>query len=366
MSSKEFLPEEFNTSLMALTRCATLVTDLERRILFAGPTSEALLGYPADELVGRPLDMLILKEDLTYFVPNIYKITRERGSFHGEIVLLNRSGETFYGQLAAYLYPGNGEAPRSVIMSIHNVSMIKQLEKDYLHFKKLTSLGAITESITREMRTPLLAISGFAERMDHVLPQESSLRPYLSVLRKEIESLEAIVVQLEEFAGLPPPDYKKHDLVEVVQEVLEQSEFLKNGDPVRPRLKVSLDAQGRTIYMDRALVQKALKILLESSVEIAPEEGSIEVHVHADGEHVLIDVCRPSPSPSTFASDMTALLESCFSSAPQCTKIRLMTARRIAEDQGGRLESLGSPEKGDVLRLRLLKERRRKIRREPL
>lgn len=366
MSSKEFLSEEFNTSLMALTRCAILVTDLERRILFAGPTSEALFGYPTAELLGRPLDMLMLKEDLTYFVPNIYKITRERGSFHGEIVLLCRSGETFYGQLAAYLYPGNGEAQRSVIMSVHDVSMIKQLEKDYLHFKKLLSLGAITENITRGMRTPLLAISGFSERMDRALPQESTLRPYLSVLRKEIESLEAIVVQLEEFAALPPPDYKKHDLVEVVQELLEQSQFLRNGDLVRPRLKVSLDTQARTIYMDPALVQKALKILLDSSVEAAPEDGAIEVHVHADTEHVLIDVCRPSPSPSTFSADMTALLESSFSSAPQCAKIRLMTARRIVEDQGGRLESLGSPEKGVVLRLRLLKERRRKIRREPL
>ncbi len=365
MTTKGFNTEDFTSNLRTLTRCASLITDLNRKIIFATHTTEDVFGYAPKELIGQPIDIVMLKEDLTYFVPNIYKITLERGSFQGEVALRARSGESFYGQLATYLIAGNGTEPKTVLLSIHNVSMIKQVEKDYVYLKKLTSLGMITDMIAHHMRTPLLSLSGFAERLERFLPpDDSALRPYLPVFKKEIDSLEAIVTQLEELARLPQPDYKKYDLVELLQEVLEQIHVPAVEDKAPIQFDISLTTQDQTLYTDRDLLQRAMKILLEMAADISPQDQQVIVRLSGDEDVYLIEVCGTATRDDV--SRISDVLDTAFTLHPQHSTIRLMTARRIIEDQGGRLEDLGTRGEGLCFRIRLPRERRRKIRTQPL
>ena len=355
-----FLSEEFSNNSLALTRCGILITDLQRRIIHVSRTVETMFGYPASRLLNQSLDILMLKEDLTYFVPNIYKITQERGSFQGEILLVCQTGESLYGHLTTHLYPGDAQQPSVVILTVHDISMIKHLEKNYLDFNKLTSLGRLTESITREMRIPIMSISGFAERMDQSLPQESPLRSYLAILRKEITALETIIIQVEELASLPQPEYKKEDLVDVIQALLEDIPAPKPGRDSRPHLKISLESQDRTLYVDRPLIHKALKIITDTVLEVLPRDATLALHVHSNAEYFIIDV--HSPRSGIPSDDIGRILDSCFSSRPQIEDIRLVAAHRIIDEQGGKLETFNSPQEGAFHRISLLKERRRKIR----
>jgi PAS domain S-box-containing protein len=364
MNTNTFVSEEFPHNLFALTRDATLITDLQRKILFASHTVERMFGYSPNQLVDHPLDILLLQEDLTYLLPNIYKITQERGNFQGEVLLVSRTGDPLYGHLAAYLYPGNGRQPNVVILTIHDVSMIKELEKNYLEFRKLTSLGRMTERIVYEMRTPILSMSGFAERMDHSLPQDSPLRKYLTILRKEILSLETIITQLEEFASLPQPEYKKEDLVEVIQALIEEFQPLGKEREVRLQLKISLPSEERTLYMDQSLLHKALKVLLNTTLESLSMDGNLSLCLHSNADYFMIDIL--SNGSDTSPTDIGAIFDSFFTSKPQMGKIHLIAAHRIIEEQGGKLETFINPGEGVFYRVSLLKERRRKIRTQSL
>jgi K+-sensing histidine kinase KdpD len=198
--------------------------------------------------------------------------------------------------------------------------------------------------------------------MDHSLPQDNPLRNYLAILQKEIFSLEIIITQLEEFASLPQPEYKKEDLVDVIQTLIDEAQTLGYEKGVHPHLKISLPSQERTLYLDRTLILKALEALMNATLEMAHQDAQLTLHLHSNADYYMIDI-RSSGS-SLLATDMKTIFETFFTSKFQVGKIRLALARRIIEDQGGKLEALSSPEEGAFFRVSLLRERRRKIRRQ--
>ena len=56
------LPAEVVNELLHAAADAAIVTDADGRIVFANRGAESLFGYPAEELVGNPVEMLMPKE----------------------------------------------------------------------------------------------------------------------------------------------------------------------------------------------------------------------------------------------------------------------------------------------------------------
>lgn len=116
--------------------------------------------------------------------------------------------------------------------------------------------------------------------------------------------------------------------------------------------------------MDRPLLQKALKLLLNTTIETLPLDGNLTLHIHSNADYFMIDLLSNGSGISL--TDMESVFDTYFSSKPQLGKIHLIAAHRIIEEQGGKLETFINPGEGVFYRVSLLKERRRKIRTQSL
>ncbi len=72
----------------------------DRRIMVFNPAAERAMGYSADEVIGRPVQMLYAKPEEAC---RVHESIQSTGLFEGEIVHRTKSGATFIAQLEASL-----------------------------------------------------------------------------------------------------------------------------------------------------------------------------------------------------------------------------------------------------------------------
>ncbi len=90
--------ERLRTAFEAAKNVAFVTTDLrgtEARILDFSPGAEAIFGYSREEVIGKPLAILHIPEDVRHFPVVTERTRRRRAGLTAELTLVRKSGERF-------------------------------------------------------------------------------------------------------------------------------------------------------------------------------------------------------------------------------------------------------------------------------
>jgi len=353
--------EKFSTEVLSLLRNAVLVTDPEGAIRFSCAETEVLLEHPPHELAGKPVEILFLPEDRKVLLPNIMKITRKKGSFRGEALLAARAGQSLYSHISTHrLSLGNGTGDW-ILWTIHDISRIKEIEKSSQSLENLSVLGRMTEKVVHEIRRHLLSLSGFAARFEGAFDKDHPLLPYVRPLQEEILSLESVLGQVEAFATMPIPDYRKEDLLDTVQLLVAELQPLAAAKGASLHLKSGARPGSTLLYMDPDLILWAIRDLIRMQIEslgpgsqlgihLSEEDSSFVLHME-DSRPAAADGLSPNGSQNAFLSESS-----------RNANLRLALVARIVEEHGGELEFRQNSQRGTVVRVRLTRDRRQKAR----
>ena len=99
--SETLLKSVFN----AAENASFIITDLngkDARILEFSPGADRIFGYSREEVVGKPVAILHLKEDVDRFPEVIELMNREKAGFSGESILVRKDGEKFPALFTTY------------------------------------------------------------------------------------------------------------------------------------------------------------------------------------------------------------------------------------------------------------------------
>ena len=345
-------------------------TDLGGAIQQVNPSLCALIGVPAEGLVGRPLDRLARRSDRPAQQALFQRVLLgQPGGRALELRYPTANGDERIVRLRLSLLQEAGAdapGPQGMVGVIEDVTERVQLEEAQRARESAEAANrAKNEFLSRmshELRTPLNAMLGFAQLIE--LDTEAQLPPRQRSWVEQIQRagwhlLEMIndVLDLSRIdAGtmrLLPQPLDAHEAIETARVLVE---------PQARRRNVTLEGPdagqpGPRMLADPTRLKQILTNLLSNAIKYNRDGGGVRIRVRPDGpDRIAIDVADDGlgMSPAQLAE-----LFQPFNrlgrerSAVEGTGIGLVISRRLAELMGGTLQARSIEGQGSVFTLTL-------------
>jgi PAS domain S-box-containing protein len=257
---------------------AVISLDETSTILLANPATTRVFGYTPEELIGKPLTML-MPEFLRKLHDTGFKRYVATGQRHinwqgTELTGLRKNGKEFpvevsFGELIQ-------DGHRVFTGFIRDISERKQAQRaiqnaqaELARVSRLTTMGELAASIAHEVNQPLTAVNNNSNACLRLLANQN-LQP--DVLRRALEEIvadgtraSAIIARIRAFIKKTPAEKNRLDVNEVVREVLAMMGhgFEENRIVVQSELAEALPL----LLGDRVQLQQVLLNLTMNGVE---------------------------------------------------------------------------------------------------
>ncbi len=167
--------------------------------------------------------------------------------------------------------------------------LLKDLTEERLFREKQSNLeravfwNELTSALSHEVRNPLVAISTFAQLLPERYQDEEFRTHFRELTTQEVERLNSIVDQLDQFANPPDLCFAPIDVAELLQEVLFKD---RSAGHREPEVKVHVAGDVPCIRGDREILAQALGHLLENAHAAVAGRMDSRISVHVQGGEI--------------------------------------------------------------------------------
>jgi two-component system, NtrC family, sensor kinase len=226
---------------------------------------------------------------------------------------------------------------------------IKAFEEGLVRANKLAALGELAGSIAHEIKNPLIAIEGFAERIGKTDDRERIAR-YAKTIGKEAQRLSKVLINLLDFSRMNEPKREVLDVNDLVDDtVLFMEHHLTRFRNVR--LTVEKGQGLPRINADRIQIQQILVNIIMNAAQAMPEGGTIAVTTAS--EDGLAGISVADSGPGIRPEDIGKIFEPFFTTKMrgEGTGLGLPLCKRLIEANKGTIEVESRVGKGATFRL---------------
>ncbi len=251
-----------------------LAVDHEGRVLLANETLR--LGLDLHDPVGRHYLEIIRQRDVGEVIEGVLRTGTRRAA---EVEVHHR-GRVF--ALNGVSFPGAEGAPAGVVLTFHDVTERRRLERIRRDF---------VANASHELRTPLTSIRGFVEALEDGAVSEPATAPrFLGKIRAHADRMTALVDDLLELSRLESgeklPQWEEVAPAEVAGEVVASLAELAAG---KGTTLARSDRGTPAVVTDAERLRRILENLVDNAIKYTPAGGRVEVRTASasDGGAVL-------------------------------------------------------------------------------
>jgi two-component system sensor histidine kinase DctS len=333
--------------------------DLNGRIVYVNPALCEMLGYTAEELVGRmPPYPYWHPEDLDKHWRDNEAVITGKAALNGfESRVRHRDGHDVYTMVyTAPLLDASGKQS-GWMSSVVDISAQKQAEErqrsQQAQLQKATrmlSLGEMASTLAHELNQPLMALSNFAVAARAFAEQgpKELLVASLEDISAQATRAGEIVSRIRGFVRQRSGQLEPCTLAEVIASVQALIEPERRSRKARLELKLAPGLP--PLRADRVLLEQVLLNLVLNSLQAAQHMGAarrvVQIEARRDGEMLLVRVADRGPGIGPEA--MAHLFEPFFTSKADGLGLGLNICRTIIEGHGGHLGFENRTEGGAV------------------
>ena len=249
--------------------------DLEGRFSSVNATVTRLLGWPVEEVVGRPWEELITEPDQREIVRAAIRRKLEDGAAETryEVRLRRRDGGYVPFEVNSRVMVREGR-PVGIHGVGRDVSERRQLEEQLRQAVKMEAVGRLAASIAHEFNHLLAAISGYGERVLSRLRANDPLRAEVQEILRTGEQAAELTRELLAFGRQQPVKPAHIDLNDLIQQRLPTLRRVVSEDVLVVDLT---EVRVGRIHADPDLVEQILVSLFVNARDAMPEGGRIEL-----------------------------------------------------------------------------------------
>ena len=210
-------------------------------------------------------------------------------------------------------------------------TLAAQKDIQRLLHEKTECLDRLARTVAHEVRNPVMAIGGLAQRLLHQAEANGSSADYLKKIVADTQRLEKIVREVREYADLPVPCPCSEDLGLLMERVLEPFRTQAAQAGVELFCQGAVGKTGAVLaWVDRRLLQKTLSVLLANALEAMPHGGQLRLDLQLRGATAVITVADTGIGIA--GEDMPYVFDPFFTTKANAVGINLSTVKRIATE----------------------------------
>jgi PAS domain S-box-containing protein len=312
--------ERWSTTLSSIGD-AVIATDVNGKVTFMNGVAEELTGWTLSEVLQKPVKQAfnIVNEQTRREVEDPVAKVLEKGLIIGlanHTILLRKDGsELPIDDSGAPIKDKEGKIT-GVVLVFRDITERKRVQglledrtaqvEEYAHqmeqlaneraqklkdAERLAAIGATAGMVGHDIRNPLQAIIGdvyLAKGDVNSLPQDdskTSLQESLTAIEKNIEYINKIVADLQDFARPLNPRVEKIDLNSIINDLL-----TKNGIPDNIKRRVKIAKETQTLTTDPAYLKRILGNLISNAIQAMPEGGRLTINTTGKDDNTVITV----------------------------------------------------------------------------
>lgn len=327
--------------------CGVVVVDNQRRI--ASLTTEAahILGLEP----GRhafPQSLADLPAPLQRVVQECFTASEPTSPRRLELALPRGSVDV----TARALPLQAGRSDSGVVLTLNNLTVIRQLEDHIQQLDRLANIGTLAASMAHEIRNALVAGKTFVE----LLLEKHQDAELVDVVRRELSRIDAIVSRMLNFSGPARRVFEPLSLHETLEHSLRLVEPQREARSIA--LAQSFGAAADQVNGDPTALQQAFVNLFLNALEAMSPGGTLTVATEtvAAGAAPLglretagpprLRIAIQDTGPGIAPEDLERLFEPFFTTKPTGTGLGLVITRRILEEHHGDISVASQPGKG--------------------
>ncbi len=276
--------------LLNITSDAILVRDLENRISFWNKGAERLYGWTAQEAIGRKANELLYKGDSPTFQEAIKEVLAT-GEWMGELRQVRKNGNEIIVQSRWSLMRDATGKPKSVLVIHSDITEKRKLEADVARAQRMAAIGETAGMVGHDIRNPLQSIIGDLFLLRSELssmpegPGRVEIKESLDNIDQNIEYVNKIVRDLQDYATQKTPDIRETNLKTICEEML-----LTNHFPDNVKASCQVEKEAEKIFTDPDLLKRVLNNLVTNAVQAMPKGGTVDIHAFGEDGNTVITV----------------------------------------------------------------------------
>jgi PAS domain S-box-containing protein len=265
---------------------------------FSSESSERVLGYTHEEIIGKCVYDFIDPED----VDRVREAFKEHTSGKTPIKNLEHWNITKDGRRVCLLTNGVPMLdPQGELVGYRgvdsDVTEQRMLERQASQQQKLESIGLLAGGIAHDFNNMLVPIMGYAEMINTLHSSDEKTTGYSSTILKAAEKAKELVSRLLTFSRLQPLKVEKHDLNEIIDSFMV---ILKRTIRENIEIRMNLSPEPCMIMADKSQIEQALLNLAVNAQDAISGTGNITIetgHLIFDHEYSLR---HPGTSPGRY------------------------------------------------------------------
>ena len=169
--------------------------------------------------------------------------------------------------------------------------LVEERTKQIKDSERLAAIGATAGMVGHDIRNPLQAITGdvYLAKTELASTLESdeknSIKESLAEIEKNIDYINKIVQDLQDYARPLNPNPGEVDLKVIIDKLIQ-----KNGIPKNVKVSIGVEDQARRFVADADYLNRILYNLVTNAVQAMPKGGKLSIIAHKEANEVVIAV----------------------------------------------------------------------------
>lgn len=251
-----------------------LLIDSRGRVEFINPAFKEMIGLGEDEnYVGENFVNVTRSYDFTRLID---MVRDKKQAVSLEISIYRRGEMTVEAQGVPVL--SEGGVLKGVLVVVHDITKLKKLEQVRRDF---------VANVSHELKTPIAAISGFAETLLDEAEDPDMVREFAGIIYSEAGRMERMIKNLMEISRLETGN------AVLIKEVLDLASLAEEAAGILEsqghHFSIKIKGEGKAVA-DHDLILQVFINLMDNAIKYSYPPASIEVNLLQEGEVAKVEV----------------------------------------------------------------------------
>jgi signal transduction histidine kinase len=235
-----------------------------------------------------------------------------------------------------------------------NQAELEQMQEKLIRAERLAAIGELASGVGHELRNPLNVIRNCVYLLNIAISENDAAgaAETLKVLDKQIDVANKIVTDLLDFTRIKPPAQTRVDLQKLMDESLTWVTI-----PEQVKLIMNLNGYTQPLRTDPEQMSRVFTNLISNAVQaMNGKGGELTINTATDADYISVvfsDTGYGIPE-----ENFKKIFEPLFTTRPKGIGLGLAIAKRLVEQNGGKIEVASELGKGSTFTVKLPLEQR--------